>query len=113
MDSHQYADSMIALAEWLKSKPAFETEQRGMSESFWFYGNKEAFLGAVRAVGAGTKEYKKLAGSWDIIFRPNTPAGTELRLGANRDVVCKKIQEEKWKCIPLLSEAEEAELKAS
>lgn len=106
MDSHQYADRMIALAEWLKSRPVFETGWSEFTERFYFWSNKDNFLAAVKAVGAGTKEFKED----EIIFQPVTPEGTALRIKATRSTVCRKVQEEKWECDPLLSPDEEKQL---
>ena len=104
MKSHEYANRLNALAEFLLSKPEFEFDSEPML--FQHYYDKEPFLDAVRALGAGSKEYSET----ELIFRPSEH--NELRIYINRDKVCRKVQQEKWECEPLLSPDEEAQVGA-
>ena len=38
------------------------------------------------------------------------PEGVNLELSVYRDVVCRKVQDVRWECLPLLSEEEDAEM---
>lgn len=108
MTSHEYADRMIALAEFLKNRPEFKIPIRDPYAHFDYFSDKQNFLDAVRAVGAGRKAFKKYGKDIeDIQFHPATPKGTEIVISASRSTVCRKVQEEKWECDPLLSPEEE------
>lgn len=108
MNSHAYANKLKELGDFLLTKPEFETPN-GEDFSyvrFYYYSDKDGFLGAVKALGSG----QKVANRDDFDFNPD---GTHmLRLTANRSSVCRKVQEEKWECEPLLSQAEEAAIGA-
>jgi hypothetical protein len=100
MKSHEYAQRLRELGEFLLTKPEFETESDLMI--FEYFYTKDKFLAAARAIGSGSKEYTES----DFRFKP---AGfNELTLYISRDKVCRKVQEEKWECEPILSPEEEA-----
>ena len=101
MKSHEYAQKIKEAAEFLLSKEEFEVDSTP-SVMIFYYSQKTLFLDAVKAVGSGTKKYS----SDDLIF---TPGETCLHLYVNRNAVCRKVQEEKWECEPLLS-GEEMEI---
>ena len=61
-------------------------------------------IAAVKALGTGEKKYD---GS-DLQFTAATPIPLWIRV--QRSVVCRKVQEEKWECEPLLSPEEDAAL---
>jgi hypothetical protein len=108
MNSHEYANKLKELADFLLAKPEFETDA-GPRISLYYWSQKEAFLGAVKALGKGRKEWT----ARDLDFRPDgLPDGVKLLLNIQRESVCRKVQEEKWECEPLLSQAEEAEIGA-
>ena len=106
MKSHEYAEKLKGLAEFLLSRPEFETHEGSAKFWFWYFGNKGEFLDAVRALGAGVKSFPN---SGDMHFTPNgLPEGVSFYVMVNRSAVCRKVQEEKWECEPLLSQDEEA-----
>lgn len=98
MNSHEYANGLAEIAEFLLSKPAFDTRHSTPKPYLYFWTEKEKFLEAVRALGAGTKEYK----TDELFFH----AGDFVTLVVQRSAVCRKVQEEKWECEPLLSDSE-------
>jgi hypothetical protein len=63
------------------------------------YYDREPFLNAVQTMGAGKKDF----GSYNFTFTPND---TILSLQVPRSQVCKRTQEEKWECVPLLTPEE-------
>jgi hypothetical protein len=103
MNSHEYAKKLNRLADLLLSKPEFETaNSEAYSYSIFSYWNKENFLGAVKALGSGKKEWQ----TDDLTFIPH---GTDmLKLTIGRNKVCRKVKEAEYECEPLLSQAEEA-----
>ena len=107
MKSHAYAKAIIQAAEFILSQPEFEVESDKPSLYLGWYWSKELFLAAVRALGAGKKEY---SGS-DLKYTTNAH-GANVWLTIPRDKVCRKVQEAKWECEPLLSTEEEATLEA-
>jgi len=58
----------------------------------------------VRAIGAGKKEYS------GTDLRYVAKYGAEISMTIPRDQVCRKVQEAKWECEPLLTPEEEATL---
>lgn len=108
MNSHEYAMKLKELAEFLLGKPDFNMPwgEKHAYTILSYWGSKDDFLGAVRALGEGTKEWSRD----DLTF---VPSGTDmLHLQIARSKVCRKVQEEKWECEPLLSQAEEAQIGA-
>lgn len=97
MKSHEYAVKLKEAAEFLLSKDELELDS-GPLVSVWFW-NKEQFIAVVKALGSGEKEVTER----DVAF---VPLGTCLRMVAPRNLVCRKVQEEKWECEPLLSQDE-------
>lgn len=108
MTSHEYAEKLEELAAYLKSKPEFDTTENHIDFG-WAIMSKDKFLPIVRSLGSGQKEFTNT----QLYYRPiGLPADVELRIFISRDKVCRKIQEEKWECEPILSPEEEAELTA-
>jgi hypothetical protein len=111
MTSHEYALKMQRVAQFLLSRPEFTLPNYvdKFDDYLNYFSDKEKFIAAVRAVGPGTKE---VDGNYST-FVPGMDIG-EARLGirANRDAVCKKVQDEIWECEPLLSPEEEAQVGA-
>ena len=100
--SHEYAEKLKATAEWLLTKPEFELPNAGNSiyiGNYWT--DKDKFIAAVKALAPGKKKFD---GS-DLEFQTTTPIILWIRV--SRSVVCRKVQEEKWECEPLLSPEEE------
>jgi hypothetical protein len=115
-NSHTYAKNLRALADWLESKPAFPMRDVNVIAKplyVTYYGDKDSFLAAVRALGAGKKETDEYFKD-DLIFRATScPEGTEFKVHVNRSAVCRLVrpaQEAVYDCEPLLSQAEEAEI---
>lgn len=101
MNSHEYAKILHDTAEHLLSRPVVEVE----NEPFLYLGfwDKERFVTAARAMGSGQKRFT----GTDLRFKPD---GTCLELSIGRDKVCRKIQDAKWECEPILSEVEVEQL---
>lgn len=112
MSSHEYANKLKQLADFLLAKPDFDARTVTVNEFFWYWQDKQKFLDAVKALGSGRKEYEEgLSG--DVLFYPSgLPSDTFFAVRVNRAAVCRKVQEEKWDCEPLLSQAEEAQVGA-
>jgi len=102
--SHQIAKQLRATAEFLEARQDLELLSNPAINLF-FWNEKESFIEAVKSLLPGKKEYK----GNEVIF---TPEGTVLRLWLNRSAVCRKVQEEKWECEPLLSPEEGSEMEA-
>ena len=101
--SHDYARRLQEQATFLLSRPEFETDSTPHG-FFWFCSDKEKFLAAVKAVGAGKKKFT----DDEVRFSPvDYP---DITIYANRNSVCKKVQEAVWECEPLLSAAEEQQI---
>lgn len=105
MKSHDLARAMQATAEFLLSRPEFDTPSREHSlylGRYWEEEGKNALVAMVKAVGTVKKEY---SGS-DLHIHLQTPL--EIWTCIDRVKVCRKIQEEKWECEPLLTAADDA-----
>lgn len=107
MTSHDLARRLEVIARELITREEFElpSYQKDTGLRIAYFDNKEGFLKAVRAVGAGTKSQADYGEYLNF-----TPAFGDLKIQVNRNRVCTKVQEEKWECEPLLSESEEKEL---
>lgn len=98
MNSHLYAERLKDLAEFLLSKPEFETNTKVYM--LMYQSDKEKLVQAVKAIGAGTKTFTDN----EFKFAANTlPEGIELRISAPRNLVCKLVAAAKYDCEPLLS----------
>lgn len=97
MKSHEYAKQIKATAERMLASPEVELDT-GPYLFINFY-DKERFMSAVRAFGSGDKKYSEC----DFRYSPH---GTCMTMTIARNKVCRKIQEEKWECEPILSEQE-------
>lgn len=105
MTSHEYANRLKEIAEFLLSRPAFEVAN--MPLVLQMYYDKDKFLAAALSLGSGKKEFTD--GSWpEVKFFPD--ACPEIRLSIPRDKVCRKVQDVVWECEPFLSPEEEATL---
>ena len=103
LTSHEYAKKLQQLADFLLSKPNFNTdwEEKYSYVTFNYYAKKADFLDAARSLGSGKKE-------WSDDRLKFVPNGTDmLKIYVSRSAVCRKVQEEKWECEPLLSAEEE------
>lgn len=102
--SHEWAKKLRETADVLESRP--ECEMAGEARvlvSFYGNSNKEAFIAAVRALKPGIKKI-------DQEYVNFYPSGTILNLYINRDAVCRKVQDVKYECEPLLSPQEDADM---
>lgn len=105
MKSHDYARRMQQIAEFLLSRPEFDTTT-SVHMFFPIY-DKDKFLGAVHAMGSGSKEFT--TGSYpEVVYSP--AAAPEIRVSIARDKVCRKVQDAVWECEPLLSAEEIAQV---
>ena len=101
MTSHEYAKKMQELAEFLLARPEFEAEGRPFV--YLYYYQKEPFLAAIRAIGAGEKEWTDT----EIRFKPKgIPEDTAMQIYAPRDKLCKLVRAAEYDCEPLLSPGE-------
>jgi len=104
MKSHELAEKLKETAAFLLSRPDVPLGWRDEHEPRLFVGflyEKDAFIAAAKAFGSGEKRYD----TYDLTF---IPAGAPLlHLTIGRGVACRKVQEEKWECEPLLSVAED------
>ena len=98
MKSHEYAKRLQEIGEFLLSRPEFDTD--GSPHVFFHLYSKDKFLPAVKALGAGTKEFTE--GTFpEVIFRPT--GADEIQVSIPRDKVCRKVQDAVWECEPILS----------
>lgn len=102
MTSREYAEQLRETAEILESRPEFEMPTTRVVVSY--YGEKDKFIAAVRALKPGRKSIDEDAQHGYVNFYPT---GTCLRLYINRLAVCRKVQDAKYECEPLLSAEEE------
>jgi hypothetical protein len=111
--SRVFAANLRKLAEWLDSKPEFPvTNEKASNWYMNFHEDKESFLQAVRAIGAGRKEDGQL-GKSELRFVATTPTGTEFAVEVYRSSLCRLVrpaQEAVYECEPLLSQAEMEEV---
>lgn len=109
MKSHEYANKLREAAEFLLSKGDVELDY-GPHMYVSMSGRKEDFLAAVKAFGPGEKKYDPDGNAYPYVYF--TPTGQFFTLSINRDSVCRKVQDVKWECEPLLSAEEEAQVGA-
>jgi hypothetical protein len=105
MTSHEYAQKLQETVAFLLDHSEVELGV-GLSIPVYMFGEKDRFLTAAKAFGSGAKNV-------DDNYMRFTPAGTVLVLTIERSSVCRKVQEEKWECEPLLSQTEEAQLEVA
>jgi hypothetical protein len=105
MDSHEYAEKLREASEVLKSRPAFEINSVPFTHMYFSF-EKDKFISAVKALGSGKKEVDQ----YYVTFKPSSIPVIQLYI--DRNSVCRKVQEEKWDCEPLLSELEDAQVGA-
>lgn len=105
--SHDWARDLQRTAEFLLSKP--EVDLSGdiprSRARYWGGEDKVNFLKFVRAAVPG----RKVIGEYSVEFRPT---GANLEIAISRETVCRKVQDVKYECEPLLSPEEDAELEA-
>ena len=105
MKSHEYAKQVIQAAEFILSRPEFEAETTSTTLYLGCFWDKALFLAAVRALGTGKKEYSGTELRYAV-----EDHGAKMTMTIPRDKVCRKVQEAKWECEPLLTPEEEAAL---
>lgn len=96
MTSHQLADRLFNTARLLLMKQDVELPGTEDAKIVVDYYDKDKFLSVVQEMGSGKKDF----GSYNFTF---TPDNTILALQIPRSQVCKRVQEEKWECVPLLT----------
>jgi hypothetical protein len=104
--SHTYARALQEAAEYLLSKPEFETETAGPYIYLGTYYDKSKFLAAARSLSPLAKEYTET----QLKMSRTLPRDAKVHFEIARDKVCRKIQEAKWECEALLSPEEEASI---
>lgn len=101
LTSHQYAEYLKELAEFLLSKTDFKTDLEKAYLFIHLY-KKEELVAAVKALGTGTKEFK----NDDFHFKPTTPEHLFIRIDAPRNIVCRLVEPAKYDCEPILTPEE-------
>ena len=104
MTTHDWARDMQKTAEFLLSRPEVKVGDKKPINFVAFYGEKEAFVNVVRAMVPGRKSIDE----WNVTFTPKGYINFFIQI--NRSAVCRKVQDVKYECEPLLSPEEEAEL---
>jgi len=99
MDSHQYAKQLKETAEHMLARPVVELEEHSTPHVYIGFWDKDKFVAAARSFGGGRKSFSMD----DLHYEPN---GTCIILSIGRAKVCRKIQDVKWECEPLLSTEE-------
>jgi hypothetical protein len=100
--SHDWARDLQRTAEFLLSKPEVEIDRIPTTVA-WFFSDKVPFLALVRATIPGKKV---INGNYVNFY----PSGANLEFTVSRDLVCRKVQDVKYECEPLLSPEEDAEM---
>lgn len=97
MDSHEYAERLKVEAAYLLDKPAFIVPNHmGAAETYyWYMFDKEPFIEAVRALGAGEKKI----GTEYVDFHPT---GAPFFIRIERNYVCKLVKPAEYDCEPFL-----------
>jgi hypothetical protein len=103
MTSHEYARELQKTVEHLLGRPEVQFEDYASPHQYISFWDKDKFVAAARAMGAGKKEFRDS----DLHFVPD---GRCLVLSIGRDKVCRKIQDAKWECEPILSDTEVEQL---
>ena len=104
MKSHDLATQLRQTADYLLSHPDFELAYEPSLYLGNYYSDKDKFIAAVRALGSGKK-------TWDreeMQFEVNAPLTLYVRV--LRATICRKVQDEKWECEPLLTSEDEASI---
>ena len=105
MNSHEFAMDIKEAAEYLLSRAEFETNATQAAVYLGgYYSDKKGFIDAAKALGNVEKTYD----AHDL--RLSIIKGAKIWLGAPRSLVCRKVQDEKWECEPLLTSEEEESL---
>lgn len=106
--SHEWAKKLEETAAMLRSRPNVDMDGDPKILAS-FYGHKDKFLAVVRALKPGRKRVDESPLDY-INFYPD---GTVLNLYINRDLFCHKVREAEYKCEPLLSPEEDAEMESA
>jgi hypothetical protein len=105
MTTREYAAGLRKIADFLDSRPEFETDI-APSLSLYYY-HKEKFIVAAKALGSATKIFS----DGDYAMLRLTAKDAPVTLGIQRDKVCKKTVT--YDCEPLFSPEEVAEILAT
>ena len=97
MDSHEYSKELQQLAKYLLTKPEFEVPSSESKQYFWYLYDKEGFIGAVKALGAGRKDM----GDQYVDFSPKD-APINFMVRVEREQVCKLVRPAEYDCEPFL-----------
>lgn len=97
MKTREYATGLRNLADFLDSRPEFNLPSK--PKAFGYYFDKDEFVSAVKALGAGLKEVD----GTDFVFNANNGV---VKVSIRRDKICRKVQEAVWDCEPLFTPEE-------
>jgi hypothetical protein len=104
MDSHEYAGKLREAAAFLESRPVFALYSDRVGDVYLPYYDKEVFVAAARALGTLDKTID------ECHYTVVPVACPMLHVFAPRSTVCRKVQDVKYECEPLLSDDEAAAL---
>lgn len=110
LNSHEYAAKLKQLADFLLSRPVFDTDWTYVRMGCPYWSKKESFLGAVKALSPGKKEYT----DHEVTFEPviGDPR-IKISLSVARNAVCVLVRPAEYDCDPLLKPDEEKVLEGS
>ena len=108
MDTHEYANNLKKVADELLKRDAFPLPSYDSGNiSLYYYHEKEPFITGVKALGSGKKD---LTDSSYVYFLPSFGG---IKLCVSKDAVCRKVQDVKYECEPLLNALEEQVIDAA
>ena len=97
MKSHEYAAELQKSIDHILSKPDVDFDSE--PHIFLHFYNKEKFVAVAKGMGSIHKEFS----SDELVCKVD---GTCIEIRAPRNLVCRKIQEAKFVCEPLLTDRE-------
>ena len=102
MTSHEYANRLKEIADFLLGRPEFE-----VAHGLYFYqrfDDKDKFVAAAKALGSGVKSVSSIFHEPEISFTPS--AAKEFVITIPRDKVCRKVKDAEYECDPFFSPGE-------
>src|ERR1700677_5237683 len=97
LNSHEYAMALKEAADFLLSKPVFETEAYKAHIFLNMY-DKDRFLNLVRSLGSITKKYT----GEELQIEKTFPLGAKIYSTIPRNKVCRMVKAAQYECEPLL-----------
>lgn len=103
--SHDYARDLQKMADWLLTRPAFETGGYSRGHHYFRFYEKDQFVDAAKSLGTGKKQFT----ADEISFKVELPFGS-INIEAPRNIVCRLVRPAEYECDPFLSPEEEKSL---